>query len=293
MKKTELIVNSDGSIFHLHLLPDDIARDIIIVGDQGRVEMLGSLLETIRVRKSNREFNTITGSYKGNEVTILSSGIGTDNIDIVVNELDALVNIDLETALPQPEPESLNIVRIGTSGSLQADIPAGSFLMTGTAVGFDGLLHFYSEYDHLLDTALSDAIVYHTEWPDNLCYPYAVKADQLLLDLFDTGEFIPGITISTPGFYAPQGRSLRLSPFDTDINEKLAEMNIRGQKITNYEMESSAIYGLGRLLGHKTLTICVIIGNRVTGEFLGDYKPRLMELAVRVLDKLPFGGGTL
>ena len=168
MKKTELIVNNDGSIFHLHLLPDDIAQDIIIVGDQGRVEMFGSLLDTIRVKKSNREFNTITGSYKGNEVTIISSGIGTDNIDIVINELDALVNIDLTTALPKAEPESLNIVRIGTSGALQADIPAGSFLLTETAVGFDGLLHFYSEYDHLLDTGLSDAIVYYTEWPDKI-----------------------------------------------------------------------------------------------------------------------------
>jgi uridine phosphorylase len=293
MKKTELIVNKDGSIFHLHLLPDDIARDIIIVGDQGRVEMFGSLLDTIRVRKSNREFNTITGSYKGNDVTIISSGIGTDNIDIVVNELDALVNIDLATSVPKPDPESLNIVRIGTSGSIQADIPAGSFVLTETAVGFDGLLHFYSEYDHILDTALSDAIVYYTEWPDNLCYPYAVRADQSLLELFDAPEFTKGITISAPGFYAPQGRTLRLAPFDNEINDKLAEINIRGKRITNYEMESSAIYGLGRLLGHKTLTICVIIGNRITGEFIDEYKPRLTDLATRVFDKLPFGGAAL
>lgn len=293
MKKTELIVNNDGSIFHLHLLPDDIARDIIIVGDQGRVEMFGSLLDTIRIRKSNREFNTITGSYKGNDVTIISSGIGTDNIDIVVNELDAIVNIDLATSVPRPVPESLNIIRIGTSGSLQADIPAGAFLLTETAVGFDGLIHFYSEYDHILDTAISDAIVYYTEWPDNLCYPYAVRADQSLLDLFGDEKFTRGITISAPGFYAPQGRTLRLEPFDTEINDKLAEIDFRGKRISNYEMESSAIYGLGRLLGHKTLTICVIIGNRVSGEFIADYNPLLMDLAIRVFDKLPFGGAAL
>lgn len=288
MKKTELIVNRDGSIFHLHLLPEDIARDIIIVGDQGRVEMFGSLLENIRVRKSNREFSTITGTFNDRDVTIISSGIGTDNIDIVVNELDALVNIDLVTAMPKEEKVSLNFVRLGTSGSLQGDIPAGSYLLTETAVGFDGLLHFYEGYDHLLDTALSDTIVYYTEWPDNLSYPYSIKADPTLLKLFDTGEFVKGITVSTPGFYAPQGRSLRLNPFDSEINDKLADINFMGRKITNYEMESSAIYGLGRLLGHKTVTICVIIGNRVTGEFIADYQPLMMNLAVKVLDKLPF-----
>jgi uridine phosphorylase len=288
MDKTELIVNRDGSIFHLHLLPEDIARDIIIVGDQGRVEMFSSLLDTIRVRKSNREFSTVTGTYRDNDVTIISSGIGTDNIDIVINELDAIANIDLTTGMVKEEPVSLNFVRIGTSGSLQADIQPGSFLLTETAVGFDGLIHFYEGYDHLLDNALADAIVYYTEWPDNLSYPYAIRADSAMLKLFDTGEFVKGITISTPGFYAPQGRRLRLNPFDTEINDKLADIDYKGRKITNYEMESSAIYGLGRLLGHKTLTLCVIIGNRATGEFLADYKPSMMNLAVNVLDKLPF-----
>jgi uridine phosphorylase len=288
MKKTELIVNSDGTIFHLHLAPEDIAHDIIIVGDQGRVKMFESLLQEIRVRKNNREFYTVTGTYNGHDITIISSGIGTDNIDIVINELDAIVNIDLATGFPKPDPVSLNIVRIGTSGSLQADIPAGAFLLTETAVGFDGLLHFYSEYDHLLDNSISDAIVYYTEWPDNLCYPYAVGADPSMLRMFDSGEFTKGVTISTPGFYAPQGRSLRLEPFDNEINDKLAAIDLGERRITNYEMESSAIYGLGRLLGHHPLTICLIIGNRLTGEFLADYNPRIMELAVRVLDKLPF-----
>jgi uridine phosphorylase len=293
MDKTELIVNKDGSIFHLHLQPGDIAEDIIIVGDQGRVEMFASLLDNIRVRKSNREFSTITGTYRNNDVTIISSGIGTDNIDIVVNELDAIVNIDLATAMPKEEPLSLNFVRIGTSGSLQADIPAGTFLLTETAVGFDGLLHFYEGYDHLLDTGLSDAIVYYTEWPDNLSYPYAVNADPTLLSLFDTNEFVKGITVSTPGFYAPQGRRLRLNPVDPEINGKLSDINYKGRRITNYEMESSAIYGLGRLLGHRAVTVCVIIGNRATGDFIADYKSAMMNLAVKVLDKLPFTGGSL
>lgn len=293
MKKTELILNRDGSIFHLNLKPEDIARDIIIVGDQGRVEMFGTLLDEVRVRKSNREFHTITGSYRGHDITIISSGIGTDNIDIVINELDAIANINLGTGEPADDPATLNIIRIGTSGSLQGSIPAGSFLLTETAVGFDGLLHFYSEYDHLLDTALSDAIVYYTEWPDNLCYPYAVNADNDLLKVFDSEDFVKGITISAPGFYAPQGRSLRLAPFDSELNDKLAGIDFRGRKITNYEMESSAIYGLGRLLGHRTLTICVIIGNRVTGEFVSDYKPLLMNLAVKVLERLPFGQGEM
>ena len=224
--KTELIVNSDGSIFHLHLLPEDIAQDIIIVGDQGRVEMFSSILDTVIVRKSNREFYTVTGTYKGNDVTIISSGIGTDNIDIVVNELDAIANIDLKSGMVKDEPVALNFVRIGTSGSLQADLPAGSFVLSETAVGFDGLIHFYEGYEHLLDNGLADAIVYYTEWPDNLSYPYAIKADASMLKLFDTGDFIKGITISTPGFYAPQGRRLRLNPFDSEINDKLDRKSV-------------------------------------------------------------------
>ena len=288
-KRTELILNEDGSIYHLRLLPEDIAENIIIVGDQGRVELIGSLLDEVTTKKSNREFNTITGKYHGSNVTVISSGIGTDNIDIVINELDALVNIDLKTGIPVKEPQQLNIIRIGTSGSLQESVPAGAFLVTETSVGFDGLLHFYEGYDHLLDTALSDNIAYYTDWPDNLPYPYAVNADKQLLALFDNDDLLRGITISAPGFYAPQGRSLRLAPFDSDINDKLTSFRHGERSISNYEMESSAIYGLGRLLGHRTLTICLVIGNRVTGEFVSDYKPLIRELAIKVLDKLPFG----
>ena len=286
MKKTELITNKDGSIFHLNLVPSDISQKIIIVGDPGRVEMLGSLLSDIRVRKENREFRTITGSFDDQEITILSSGIGTDNIDIVMNELDALANIDLKTGIVREDPVSLTIIRLGTSGGLRSDIPAGSYVMAETAIGFDGLIHFYEGYDWILDTRLSDALADYLEWPDTLSYPYAVNADKELTEYFTGENFIRGITISAPGFYAPQGRSLRLNPFDNEINKKLSEFSFRGRTISNYEMESSAIYGLSTLLGHKALTICVVIGNRVTGEFINDYKPLIKELALKVFRQI-------
>ena len=284
-KKTELITNKDGSIFHLNLLPGDIANKIIIVGDPGRVEMLSSLMKDIRVRKENREFRTVTGTFDTSEVTIISSGIGTDNIDILINELDALVNIDLATGIIHDELVSLTFIRLGTSGGLRGDIPAGSCIMTETAIGFDGLLHFYEGYDWILDTGLSDTLVEYLEWPDTLSYPYAVNADRELLELF-SNKFGKGITISAPGFYAPQGRRLRLETFDNEINSKLAEFSYRGRTISNYEMESSAIYALSSLLGHKALTICLVIGNRVTGEFVQDYKPLMSELALKVLQIL-------
>jgi uridine phosphorylase len=285
-KKTELITNKDGSIFHLNLLPDDIAHKIIIVGDPGRVDMLASLMQDIRVRKQNREFHTVTGSFENSEITIISSGIGTDNIDILVNELDALVNIDLNTGICKEEPVSLTFIRLGTSGGLRTDVPAGSCVLTETAIGFDGLLHFYEGYDWILDTGLSDSLVEYLEWPDTLSYPYAVNANKELMEIFQNEGFKKGITISAPGFYAPQGRRLRLETFDNEINNKLAEFSYRGRTISNYEMESSAIYGLSALLGHKALTICLVIGNRVTGEFIQDYKPLMNDLALKVFNLL-------
>jgi uridine phosphorylase len=282
-KKTELITNSDGSVFHLNLLPGDISDKIIIVGDPGRVDMLSTLLSDIRVRKENREFKTVTGYFEGREITIISSGIGTDNIDILINELDALVNIDLATGITRKEPQSLTFIRIGTSGGLREGIPAGSTVLTETAIGFDGLLHFYEGYDWLLDTALSDVLVQYLEWPDTLSYPYSVNANKELVELFRYEKFIKGITISAPGFYAPQGRSLRLNTFDPEINKKLSEFSFRGRFIANYEMESSAIYGLAGLLGHKALTLCLVIGNRVSGVFINDYKPLIRDLALKVI----------
>jgi uridine phosphorylase len=281
-KKTELITNKDGSIFHLNLLPGDISNKIIIVGDPGRVDMMASLMQEVRVRKENREFRTATGMYDNSEITVISSGIGTDNIDILVNELDALVNIDLNTGICKEEPVSLTFIRLGTSGGLREDIPAGSCVLTETAIGFDGLLHFYEGYDWILNTGLSDSLVEYLEWPDTLSYPYAVNANKELVELFSHENFKKGITISAPGFYAPQGRRLRLETFDNEINTKLSEFSYRGRTISNYEMESSAIYGLSALLGHKALTICLVIGNRVTGEFVQDYKPLMNDLALKV-----------
>jgi len=287
MKHTELITNPDGSVFHLHLLPDEISDKIIIVGDPGRVEMIGQMFDTVRVRKSNREFTTLTGSYRDQEITVISSGIGTDNIDIVINELDALANIDLQTGEVKEDPRSLTFVRIGTTGALQAGMPAGSFVATAKAIGFDGLIHFYEGYEWCLDHSFADALTEYLEWPDTLAYPYVVDADPSLLENIAAG--IPkGITISAPGFYGPQGRRLRLEPFDSELNDKITAFKYHGQKITNYEMESSAIYGLSKLLNHKALTICVVIGNRVTGEFLNDYKPAVKALAQSVLDGLSF-----
>jgi len=196
-KKTELMTNKDGSIFHLHLLPGDIADKIVIVGDPGRVDMLGAMLHDVRVKKENREFHTITGTYDLNEITIISSGIGTDNIDILINELDALVNIDLNTGIIKEDPVSLTFIRLGTSGGLREDVPVGSYVLTETAVGFDGLLHFYEGYDWILDTRLSDILAEYLEWPDTLSYPYAVNANKELIELFQKENFKKGITIST------------------------------------------------------------------------------------------------
>lgn len=285
MKQTELITNKDGSIFHLHLMPEDISERIILVGDPGRVEMIGEMLTTVRVRKSNREFATVTGEYNEREITIISTGIGTDNIDIVLNELDALANIDLTTREPKEDPRSLTFVRIGTSGGLQREIPVGSFLASSKAIGFDGLIHFYEGYEWCLDHGFAEALTAHLEWPDTLAFPYVADADQSLLESVAAG--IPaGVTISAPGFYGPQGRRLRLNPFDSALNDRIASFRYMGARITNFEMESSAIYGLSKMLGHKALTTCVIIANRVTGEFIGDYRPAIRDLARKVLDGL-------
>lgn len=285
-KKTELILNNDGSIYHLNLLPGDISDKIIIVGDPGRVDMFESMLSEVRVRKANREFRTVTGSFDNGEITIISSGIGTDNIDILINELDALANIDLNTGIVKEEPVSLTIIRLGTSGGLREDIAPGSVVAAETAVGFDGLLHFYEGYDWILDTALSDTLAEYLEWPDTLAYPYAVKANKELLQQLHDSSFLYGITISAPGFYAPQGRKLRLDSFDNEVNEKLSGFVFKGRSVCNYEMESSALYGLSALLGHKALSICLVIGNRVTGEFINDYKPLMEELALKILKRL-------
>jgi len=285
-QESELIINKDGSIFHLHLLPEDIADDIILVGDPGRVETVASFFDEIELRKENREFCTITGKYKNKRISVISTGIGTDNIDIVVNELDAIANIDLKTRTEKKEHRTLNLIRIGTSGALQKDIPVDSFLMSTRSVGFDGLLNFYEGRYTISDPNFEFAFKYHVDWKRNLAAPYVVDASDELIQKIDDPKIIKGINISAPGFYGPQGRRLRLPLADPELNDKIESFELNGEKITNYEMESSAIYGLSKLLGHNAITLCAIIANRKIGKYSKDYKPVIKELIKLVLDKI-------
>ena len=285
-KPSDLITNSDGSVFHLHLKPGQIARDIILVGDPERVELVSSYFSDIEIRVSNREFVTHTGSYNGKRFSVISTGIGTDNIDIVINELDALVNIDMEKRAEKKEKTSLNFVRIGTSGSLQEHIPVGSFLLSAKAIGFDGLLNYYSGSEKISDLDFEKALIRQLPWNNRLATPYIVDASEILISKLLGPETIKGITISAPGFYGPQGRTLRLHPSMKLLNEAISKFSFEKNKITNFEMESSAIYGLGKLLGHEAATVCAIIANRVTEDYLSDYKPVIKKLVAYVLDKL-------
>lgn len=283
---SELILNSDGTVFHLHLLPGQLAQNVILVGDPERVEMIASFFETIEVRARNREFVTITGLYKGKRVSVLSTGIGTDNIDIVVNELDALVNIDLKTREVKAQKTSLNLIRIGTSGALQGDIPVDSFLASRKAIGFDGLLNFYDRRNEISDLEFESSFKKHMNWNALLASPYVVDCDKELFTKIIDREFVDGVTISAPGFYGPQGRELRLKIVDRQINDKIETFRFNDYKITNYEMECSAIYGLSKLLGHRALTVCIIIANRISREASSDYKPVMKRLVNKILDKL-------
>lgn len=283
---SELILNPDGSIFHLHLKPGQVAGDVILVGDPGRVEMIAKFFDTIEVRAQNREFVTVTGHYKGKRITVLSTGIGTDNIDIVINELDALVNINLETREIKEEKTSLNLIRIGTSGALQGDIPVDAFLASRKAIGFDGLMNFYARREEIADLEFENAFKTYTNWNTLLASPYVVDCDTDLYNKITDNEFISGVTISAPGFYGPQGRELRLNVVDRHINDKIELFRFNEMKITNYEMECSAIYGLSKLLGHQALTVCIIIANRITHQASADYKPVMKRLVNKILDKL-------
>ncbi len=285
-RESELIINQDGSIFHLHLLPEDIADDIILVGDPGRVETVASFFDSIELKKQNREFCTITGQYNNKRITVISTGIGTDNIDIVVNELDAIANINLKTRTNNPEHRTLNLIRIGTSGALQKDIPVDSFLMSKRSIGFDGLLNFYEGRNTISDADFEFAFKYHVDWNRMLPSPYIVDASEKLIQKLEGDNIRKGITISAPGFYGPQGRRLRLPILDPEINNKIESFELNKEKVTNYEMESSAIFGLSKLLGHHAITICAIIANRVRGEYSKDYKPVIKELIQTVLDRL-------
>ncbi len=285
LKSSELILNSDGSVYHLHLKPENIADTIILVGDPGRVETVSNFFDTIEFKQHNREFFTHTGTYKGKRITVLSTGIGTDNIDIVVNELDALVNIDLEKRIIKEEHTTLNLIRLGTSGGLQAYLGVDSFVASEFSIGFDGLLNFYKDRNTVVNLEAEMLFVEHTGWNELLAKPYILKSSETLLNklAFDMHK---GMSISAPGFYAPQGRKLRLAPVDETLNDRLALFSYQNVPITNYEMECSAIYGLSALLGHNALTICVIIANRAAKMFSKDYHPAVQKLIQQTLDRI-------
>lgn len=282
---SELIINEDGSAFHLHILPEDLADRVIIVGDPGRVDMIAAHLDSIELRKESREFRTVTGSYRGKRVTILSHGIGTDNIDIVLTELDALANIDFKTRLPRKEHRSLTIIRIGTCGACQPFLRLGSYIFSNISIGFDGVMNWYRDGERIFLKDYEEAFVKHMEWPSRLASPYFVKASEKLAALF-SDIAVPGMTVSAPGFYGPQGRSVRLELTIPDLVPKLESFEYEGRKVTNIEMESSTVAGLAALLGHEAGTICLAVANRHAQESNPDYKPLMENLVKAVLDKM-------
>lgn len=286
IKHSELILNNDGSIFHLHLKPENISDQIILVGDPARVDIITSFFEKIDFSIQNREFKTVTGWYNRKKLSVISTGIGTDNIDIVLNELDALVNIDLKKREILKKHKSLNIVRIGTSGGLQPDLPVNSLVVSQKSIGFDGMLNFYANRENVCDLSFEIAFKKFTSWDKSLPTPYVVDASEYLLSKFGDREFKKGATISAPGFYGPQGRELRLPLAVPELNQLLEEFSFNEIKITNFEMESSAIYGLSKMLGHKALTICLIIANRVTLNANQDYRDEMKKLIKKVLSRL-------
>ena len=266
---SELILNEDGSIYHLHLLPHQLADTVITVGDPDRVEQVTKHFDSIEFSVQKREFKTTTGAYQNKRITVISTGIGTDNIDIVLNELDALANIDFKTRTLKKNLKKLNIIRLGTSGSIQKDIPVDRILLSERALGFDALLHFYQS-DAIRDKAFEQAFVNHTSWNAEKSTPYCVSASKTLFDHFDSEEFFSGVTATNIGFYGPQGRQLRLKTEDAQLNDKLESFDFKGTRITNLEMETSGIYGLCKLLGHRALSINAILANRATGVFSKD-----------------------
>ncbi len=282
---SELIINDDGSIFHLHLTPDQLADTVILVGDPGRVAMVSEFFDEVECRVSNREFNTVTGRYKGKRMTVLSTGIGIGNIDISVTELDALANIDFATRQVKPDFRQLTLVRLGTSGAIQPDIKVGEVVFSRTSLGFDGLLNYYAGRNEVCDLALEQAFVEHTGWNPQLPAPYFIDADKTLFEHFKdvTRE---GITIAAPGFYAPQGRWVRVQPQDLKLNEKIESFEYADRRITNFEMEGSALAGLAALMGHRAATICTIIAQRIALDACTDYKPFVRKMIQTALDKL-------
>lgn len=285
---SELLINNDGSIFHLHMLPEQLADKIILVGDPGRVELIAQYLEDIESRCQNREFHSLTGHYKNKRITVVSTGIGCDNIDIVLNELDALPNIDFNQRCVKSQLRQLEIVRIGTCGGLQEYTPEGSFIASQMSIGFDGLLNFYGRRDEVCDTQAEKEFLSHMQWKDAQCiaHPYVVNADEELLQRIAETDMVKGITVSCGGFYGPQGRQLRIPLADPLQNKKIETYIYQGLHITNFEMESSAVAGLSKLLGHKAMTCCMVIANRIAGKAMVDYQQRMHDLIQTVLERI-------
>ncbi|MBP93532.1 MAG: phosphorylase [Flavobacteriaceae bacterium] len=285
IKESELILNPDGSVYHLNLKPENISKTIIFVGDQDRVEKITKHFDSIEFTTQKREFKTQTGTYKNKRLTVISTGIGPDNIDIVMNELDALVNIDLETRQPKQNLTSLNIVRVGTSGSLQSDIPVDSFLISSHGLDLNGLLHFY-QIEKFTNPDVETAFIKHTKWDANKAKPILIANSESLEKHFSSSKTYTGITATAVGFYGPQGRVLRLPIKDVDLNTKMDSFAYQNHRITNLEMETSAIYGLSKLLGHQALSLNAIIANRANGTFSQDSKKVVENLITYTLDKM-------
>lgn len=284
--ESELILNEDGSIFHLHLRPEQVAGKVILVGDQGRVDTVAKYLTKIETEAKNREFHSVTGWYGQKRITIVSTGIGCDNIDIVINELDALINIDFTTRQVKPKTVGIDIVRIGTCGGLQLTTPVGTFVASVKSIGFDGLLNFYEGRNETCDLELEQAFREHMDWNPLNAAPYVAVADKELVERIAGDDMVRGITIACGGFYGPQGRVLRLPLADPDQNERVESFQYEGMRITNFEMESSALAGLARLLGHKAMTCCMVIANRRTQDANTQYKNSIDSLIKLVLDRI-------
>ena len=284
--ESELIINNDGSIFHLHIKPEQLADSIVLCGDPARVAMIAGYFDTKECDISNREFRTITGTYEGKRISVVSHGIGCDNMDIVVNELDALANIDFETRTVRPDFRQLTMVRIGTSGGLQPFTPIGSYVAAEKSIGFDGVIYFYKGNENIRDIRIEDELIHQLSWDITGIRPYVISADSSLIEQIAKDDIICGITIAANGFYAPQGRELRLKLTDPELNNKIESFNFENHKITNYEMESSALAGIAAMMGHRAMTVCCIIAGRYNNDMKTNYKDSLPVLIKKVLDRI-------
>ncbi len=286
IEPSELIINSDGSVFHLHLLPEQLTDRVILVGDPARVNMVAEFFDTKTFEVQSREFHTIGGTYKGKPIMCLSHGIGPDNIDIVINELDALANIDFKTREVSDEHRTLTLVRIGTSGALQPELKLGTPVIAEKAIGFDGVLNYYAGRNEVADLDFERAFVEHTNWNPLWAKPYVVNADAELVERIGRDDMVRGNTISAVGFYGPQGRELRLPLANPTLNRSIEEFRFGDRKVTNYEMESAPLQGLGRLMGHKAMTVCSIIANRMNNDANPNYKTAVRDLVETVLERI-------